>query len=102
MEKRKFRRIDTSLYASICCEPYRYEATIINISEKGVCIHTPMCFPCGTECKLFISGKDGVVEVQALVKRIAKNEGFNDTMGLELLNPSQKCREFINALEGAS
>jgi hypothetical protein len=61
-----------------------------------------MCFPCGTECKLFISGKDEVLGVQAIVKRIAKNEGFNDTMALEFLNPSRQYREFVNTLEGAS
>jgi hypothetical protein len=102
MEKRKFRRIDTNLTASICCEPYRYETRIINISEQGVCIHTTMCFPCGTECKLFIPGNDGVLEVQVLVKSITKKEGFNDTMGLELLNSSRKYRDFINSLAGGS
>ena len=98
MEKRNCRRIDTSLTTSICCEPYHYQTTITNISEKGVCIYTTMCFPIGTECKLFISGKDGMLEVQACVKHLVKKEDFNDAMGFELLNPSMDYIEFVNTL----
>jgi hypothetical protein len=77
MEKRRHRRIDTSLTATICCEPYQYQTTITNMSEKGVCIHTAMCFPTETKCTLFIPGKEGVLELEARIKHIAKQEGFN-------------------------
>lgn len=102
MNERAYKRIDVSVNAHICCEPYRYQSTIINMSEKGVSIYTTMCFPIGTECSLIISGNDGMLEVQALVKHITKTEGFHDSMGLELVNPSRQYREFVNTLEGAS
>ena len=102
MEKRKYMRIDTAMTASLCCEPYRYQAKVVNVSEKGVCIHTTMCFPTGTECKLFIAAKEGVLEVRAFVIRTTKKEGFNDTMGLELLKTSRKYKDFIKALEGGA
>jgi hypothetical protein len=102
MNERGYERIDVSVNAHICCEPYRYQSTITNMSEKGVCIHTAMCFPIETQCKLFISGNDGWLEEQAFVKHITKTDGFHDSMGLELLNPSRQYREFVNTLEGAS
>ena len=100
MEKRKHRRIDVSLTVTVCCEPYQYQATVTNISEKGLCIKTSMCFPVETQCKISILGKEGVFDIQAFVKRSNKKEGFNETMGLELLNPSRQYREFVNTLGG--
>lgn len=100
MEKRRWTRIDANLTAMISCEPYQYQVMISNMSEGGVCIRTPMCFPVDTKCNLFISGKHGVLKEEALVKRNTKKEGFNDTMGLELVKPSRKYREFVRALSG--
>ena len=98
MNKRAWERIDVNVDAHICCEPYLFQGRIINISEEGVCIHTTMCFPCETKCTLLIPGNDGMLEVQALVTWLSKRDGFNDTMGFELLKPSTNYVEFINSL----
>jgi hypothetical protein len=98
MEKRANKRIEVSFVANICCEPYLFKCTIINLSANGICLHTSMCFPGGTKCKLIIPSKQRDLEIAGQVKRTIKREGFNETMGLELLNPPQNYIEFINDL----
>lgn len=101
MEKRSCKRMNKTLPASISCEPYRYEARIVNISEKGVCIHTAMCFPIGTECRIFILVKDRMLEVNAIVKHISREVGIADAMGFELLNPSADYIAFAKSLRSS-
>ena len=87
---------------TFCISAQKVANSTYGKSEKGLCIKTTMCFPAETQCKISIPGKEGVVDIQAFVKRSIKKDGFNDTMGLELLKPSRQYREFVNTLEGAS
>jgi hypothetical protein len=101
MEKRTCDRIDASLEAKFFCNNFLCTATITNLSEKGMCINTGMCLPCGTNVKLLIPVKEEILEVPVEVKRAAKREGFYDTMGLELLNPPQNYLAFVDSLRPA-
>lgn len=99
MNRRSYERVDLNVDANICCEPYFFQGRVVNVSEQGMCIHTAMCYPTGTASKLIITGKFGTLLVlQARVTRLAKKDGFNDTMGFELLNPSSDYLEFVNSL----
>ena len=98
MDKRTCDRIDASLEAKFFCANFLCTGTVTNLSETGICINTGMCLPCGTNVKLFIPLKEEVLEVPVLVKRVAKKEGFYDTMGLELLKPPQNYLALVNNL----
>ena len=101
MEKRTCERIATNLEAKFFCGDYLHRGTITNVSEKGICINTVMCFPHGTNVKLLIPVKEDILEVPVQVKRVAKKDGFYNTMGLELLNSPQNYMEFLNGLTPA-
>ncbi|MCK5138510.1 MAG: PilZ domain-containing protein [Thermodesulfovibrionia bacterium] len=98
MEKRTCKRIDTSLEAKFFHGNCLYRGTITNLSEKGICINTVACFPYGANIKLLIPVKEDILEIPVHVKRVAKRDGFYDTMGLELLDQSQNYLEFLNGL----
>ena len=98
MNKRAYERFDVNMTGSIYCSPYLFDGKVINLSEKGIAMHTMMCFPTGTECQLLIAGKERVLELNACVTRVAKKEGYNDTMGFELLNPSPDYIEFVESV----
>lgn len=83
---------------SIYCSPYLFDGKVVNVSEQGLCMHTMMCFPEGTECQLMIAGKERVLEINAYVTHIEKKEGYNDTMGFKVLNPSPDYIEFVESL----
>ena len=97
MEKRTCERIDTSLEAKFFYGNYLHRGTITNLSKKGICINTVMCFPYGANIKLLIPVKEDILEILVQVKRVAKRDGFYDTMGLVILDPSQNYLEFLNS-----
>ena len=98
MKRRAHERVDVNMRASIYCSPYLFDGKVRNVSEKGICMHTMMCFPKGTECKLMIAAKERVLELNACVTRLEKRDGFNDTMGFVLLNPPPEYIELVESL----
>jgi hypothetical protein len=99
MEKRTRERIPTNTKVKfICCESFFF-GTVINCSEKGMCINSFTCFPFGTMIEILISFKDEVLKIPAEIKRVEKKNNVYNFMGVELTEPSDKYFEFLNSLK---
>lgn len=104
MEKRTYKRVKAIVAARFLNGNSYYSSglgTIMNISENGMRIEACKCLPSNTEAKLIVYGRNKVLSVPIKVKRVIKNNGFYDAMGIEVLNPPKDYQEFVHALKSA-
>jgi hypothetical protein len=101
MEKRSCERLSASIEVKFFCGNYLCAGKIIDLSEKGMCINSAICFPYHSKIDLFVPLQEKILEIPVKVIRVDKNRGFYDIMGLELLNPNQHYLSFVNDIKSS-
>jgi hypothetical protein len=71
---------------------------VINLSKNCLCINTMICFPLNTRFVLFLLLKGEMLKLPVEVKRLDKENGFYNIMGVKLLYPPQNYLEFAKCL----
>jgi hypothetical protein len=99
MTRRACERIPSSLVVKFLHENSICYGIVTNISEKGMCIKSGVCLPCDSHIKLQIPLKDQHLEVSVKVRRVVKDRGFYDTMGVELLKPTRKYLKIVDRIK---
>ncbi len=100
MEKRACHRIPVNVDIRYFCCSRIYTGTISNISEKGMLINTTeMCFPFDSQFEMFLPLKGEELRVPVSLSRILMLPDSHDSIGVELLNPSQDYLEFVGSLK---
>ncbi|MHA2220176.1 MAG: hypothetical protein ACXACY_30205 [Candidatus Hodarchaeales archaeon] len=72
---------------------------VINLSKNCLCINTMICFPLNTRFNLFLLLRGEMLKLPVEVKRLDKENGFYNNMGVELLYPPQNYLEFVDSLK---
>ena len=101
IQKRIHGRIDSSLYIKFTHMNEKFSGIVRNISEKGMCINSGVCFPLDTAIDLHIPLKHMNVDFPVIVKWSRQTEGFYDIMGVELLNPSGEYLRMLNNIKSS-
>jgi hypothetical protein len=97
-EKRLHQRITANIDARFFYGNLFYSCSVLNLSEKGMFIHTRRCLPQNALFVIIFRTGDELVKVIARVKRIQNNASSCDGMGLELLNPSAEYLVFVHGI----
>jgi hypothetical protein len=71
---------------------------ILGISKKCMCIKSKYCFPVNSNIELFLKNKKQIIDIFATVRSYKKANFRNDTMCVEVLNPSQEYSYFVESL----
>lgn len=98
-EKRSFKRINTNIDARFFYGDIFYSGTVLNISEKGMFIHTKRRLPSDSMFVIIIREEHALLKVIAKVRRYSVDYTGSDGMGVELLSPSADYVKFINRLK---
>jgi hypothetical protein len=98
-EKRAFERINANIDARFFYGNMFYSGTVLNISEKGMFIHTKRRLPSESMFVIIIREDNALLKVVAKVRRFSDGAGDRDGMGVELLSPSVDYRRFIDRLK---
>jgi hypothetical protein len=99
MEKRASTRIAAKIDTRFFYGKMFYAGTVVNLSERGMFVHTERCLPAASEFLVIIKNKRELLKISAKVKRVTKTKDCFDGMGIELLNPPERYLEFIEGLE---
>jgi hypothetical protein len=107
MEKRVYKRIPVSLEAELITDDIRYVAFVGNLSENGInTIITPLKattdFSPGTDLLLKFQLPSGEAVLLNCKKRWSyaiSTQGLTKKMGMEIINPPEKYREFLHSLQ---
>jgi hypothetical protein len=75
---------------------------IENISKCCMCINTKYCLPLDSKIELFIPFKRKVLSMLARMSRYKHIDSLNDTMSVEVLNPSTAYLDFVCRLNQKS
>jgi hypothetical protein len=62
---------------------------VTGISKNCICIKSKYCFPLNSNIELLLPTKGKVIDILATVSRYKQVNFLNDTMCVEVLNPSQ-------------
>lgn len=94
MEKRYFKRIDTTL--EFHCLDIKYFGTVTNMSGNGMFIRSSKIkFPLGLQFEIIIPFKETNFNVPVIIKRLTKSNGYYDGMGVEILKLEKKYLELL-------
>ncbi len=94
MEKRYFKRIDTTLeFHSV---DIKYFGTVTNISGNGMFIRSSKInFPLGLQFEITIPFNEEIFNVPITIKRLTKSNGYYDGMGVEILKLQKEYLELL-------
>ncbi len=98
MQKRAFERIPVDFKIRYFCGDIACNGTITNLSENGMFIDTTIDFPFDANFELLLPISDMVIKISAIIKRVVKNKGVYQGMGVELVNPPYNYLQFLNEL----
>jgi hypothetical protein len=108
MKKREYERISSNMQVNYFYNNAMYTGTVTNLSKNGMYIKTEASLPFKSKFEVLIPFKskidiiipleDEVMEVPVKVRRLVKEDGHYEGMGVELSNPSQDYLEFLNKL----
>jgi len=99
MERRSHTRIPTKIGARFFYGNLFYSGTVLNISQKGMFIHTKRLLPSGSVFIVLIRTDNQLLKVIARVKRNIRDQAGLDGMGVELLSPSDMYMALVSGLE---
>lgn len=71
---------------------------VTGISKNCMCIKSNYCFPLNSNIELLLPTKRKVIDVLATVRRYKQVKFLNDTMCVEVLNPSLTYIGFVESL----
>ena len=101
MDKRDFKRIDTSLETH--CSDLKYFGTVTNISGNGMFIRSSKInFPLGLHFEISIPFKEDVLNIPVMIKRFRKSNGYYDGMGVKIMNIQKKYLDLLIKLNFGS
>ncbi len=98
MNKRDCERIPSSLVVKFLQNESVCYGIVTNLSEKGMCIKSGICFPLDSKIKLQIPLKKGHLNIPVRVMRIDKTDDFYDTMGVELIKTTKKYLNIVQSI----
>ncbi len=98
-QKRSDQRIPSSLVVKYFHRGSICYGLITNLSAKGMCINSGVCLPSNSSIKLLLPLKDEVLELPVKVRRVVRTDTFYDTMGVEVLNPSEKYLQVVESFK---
>jgi c-di-GMP-binding flagellar brake protein YcgR len=99
MNRRAFERIDTSLPVKYFCEESLLSGTVKNLSENGMFISTGNFLPCSDRLEIIVPLEDEISKFYARIRRIEKVDDLNYSMGIELIDPPDNYRKFVDNLK---
>ena len=107
MERRRSRRIVTTLDAEFSLEENNYTGVIENISEEGICMRflsssTPIEFTPGTELELNIkSSPEETMNLHCEIKwsQSISPDRLSGSAGMEIINPPEEYGELLKKQE---
>ena len=102
MQRRSFERIPVDFKVRYFCGDTALNGTVTNLSENGMFIDTTIDFPFDSNFELVLPLEDEVVKISAIIKRVVKNKGAYEGMGVELVNPPDNYLQLVNKLRIAS
>ncbi|UCE70921.1 MAG: PilZ domain-containing protein [Nitrospiraceae bacterium] len=101
MDKRDFKRIETSLESH--CSDLNYFGTVTNISGNGMFIRSPKInFPLASQFEISIPYKEEILNVPVIIKRLTKSNGYYDGMGVKIINLQKKYLDLLIRLNAGS
>lgn len=99
MGTRTFDRIPVLIDVKISCNNMVVTGTLINISENGIFIRTnSIPSPLQSQIDITIPLKDESIYVSGKIVRKENIQGYNNGVGVEVLNPRQNYLDFIDNL----
>jgi hypothetical protein len=99
MNRRAFERIDTSFPVKYFCEDSLLSGTVKNLSENGMFISTGNFLPCSDHLEIIVPLEDEISKFCARIRRIEKVDDLNYSMGIELIDPPDNYRKFVDNLK---
>lgn len=99
MQRRAFERIPVEYKVRYFCGDIACIGTVTDLSENGMFIDTTIDFPFDSNFELLLPLNDEVVKVSAIIKRVVKNRGVYEGMGVELVNPPENYLQFVDELK---
>lgn len=99
MDKRAFHRTTKTMSVTFCCclTDY-YSGNLTNISERGMFISTPICFPLESRLNILIPSDKEMLNIPVRVRWIRKSQDKYDGIGVEVLEPTNKYLEFVSCI----
>jgi hypothetical protein len=99
VNERHFERISSNVKVSFDCCKTSYRGIAINLSANGMLIRTEeISFPLDMRFEIFMPLQKEILHIPVEVSRLMKSHDYYDSLGIKLLNPSQKYLDFINNL----
>jgi Tfp pilus assembly protein PilZ len=99
MEKRAFQRTISDMSVTFCCCITDYYSGILtNISEKGMFISTPICFPLDSRLNILINSNKEMLNIPVRIRWIRKSTDKYDGIGVEVLELTNKYLEFVSGI----
>ena len=99
MEKRAFHRVTNNISVTFCCCITEYYSGILtNISEKGMFISTPICFPLDSRLNILIHTNKEMLNIPVRVRWIRKSTDIYDGIGVEVLELTNNYLEFVRSI----
>lgn len=102
MQRRAFKRIPADFKVRYFCGDTACNGIVTDLSENGMFIDTTLDFPFDSNFELVLPLNDEVIKISALIKRVIKNKGVYEGMGVELVNPPENYLQLVNELRLAS
>ena len=99
MARRVSWRIPLNINVRFHCCDKECSGTVINLSENGMSISTnEICFPKDLPFEIMISFKEQALYASVKLVRSVKTNNDYDSIGVEILNPSQEYLSFVKNL----
>lgn len=71
---------------------------VTGISKNCMCIKSKYCFPLNTNIELLLPIEGKVIDILATVRRYEQVKFLNDTMCVDIFNPSQEYSDFVSSI----
>ncbi len=98
-QKRAYGRIPSSLVVKYFHRGSICYGLITDLSDKGMCINSGVCLPSNSSIKLLLPLKEEVLELPVKVRRVVRTDTFYDTMGVEVLDPTDKYLKVVESFK---
>ena len=98
MQRRTFDRIPVDFKVRYFCGDMACNGNVTNLSENGMFIDTTIDFPFDSNFEIVLPLDDEVMKISAIIKRMVKNKGSYEGMGVEIVNSSENYLQFVNEL----
>lgn len=102
IQKRADKRFPSSLVVKYFHRGSLCYGLVTDLSKRGMCINAGACLPSNSSINLILPLKEDVLELSVKVRRVVRTDTFYDTMGVEVLNPSDTYLRIVDSFKDAS